>query len=87
MERGEQGRRRLAPGGRAEPRGGVWATPTGPASVAEPWGACYGRGAGGGAAPRERECERVCSGVPERVCAIDRVRVCGEKGGERPRRC
>lgn len=33
-------------------------------------GASYERGEGGGAAPWEPECERVCSGVPERVCAI-----------------
>lgn len=36
MDRGEQGRRWLAPGGRAEPRSRVWATPTRSASVAEP---------------------------------------------------
>lgn len=36
MDRGEQGRWWLAPGGRAEPRSRVWVIPTRSGSVAEP---------------------------------------------------
>lgn len=90
MDRGEQGRRRLAPGWRAcgasEPR------------LSDPDPVQFGGRAPGaserarrgrrGAAPPKRECERVYSGVPE-PSVRDRVRVCGEeKGGrEGPRRC
>lgn len=77
MDRGEQGRRLLAPGCRAEPRSRAWETPTRSAS----WrsrGVSYQRGAGGGPAPRERESE--CAPACPSDCARSRASVRGGEG-------
>lgn len=50
-------------------------------------GATHERGAGKGASSLECECERVCSGVLERVCAIACECTGEEKGSESRRRC